>query len=292
MQQEPTVTKPTVSDLEHPSSAFQDENSEDMHFSAPRKSRLGAPQIQTQLSRLTDRTRPRRLKEHAPLETSMAAGYESATRTSPTSGFITWTRVRRSVLTPQDCITNVQNRAWTGFFECRLCGSFLDTQQEHRETCNTPEATRGHHACVHVVVCGLQLADLGITTEPRGATEAQPKLANIFTTGAVPGRSTALDVCVASSQSSKQLEETRRKRQLMEDCPTVRMKSQTCVTIAMTVDILSGRRTGDSTLPSLALCSMQQTSHPAGKVSRCQQNPFSADGNMISRQLFFAREQP
>ena len=34
-----------------------------MDFSAPRKSRLSAPQIQAQLSRLTDRTRLRRLKD-------------------------------------------------------------------------------------------------------------------------------------------------------------------------------------------------------------------------------------
>ena len=33
-----------------------------MDFSAPRKRRLGAPQLQSQLSRLTDRTRLRRLK--------------------------------------------------------------------------------------------------------------------------------------------------------------------------------------------------------------------------------------
>ena len=35
----------------------QDEDSEDMDFSAPRKSWLSAPQLQAQLSRSTDRTR-------------------------------------------------------------------------------------------------------------------------------------------------------------------------------------------------------------------------------------------
>ena len=39
-------------------------------------------------------------------------------------------RVCGSVLTPHDYITDVQkrlgNRAWTGFGECRLCGSFQD----------------------------------------------------------------------------------------------------------------------------------------------------------------------
>ena len=59
----PSVTTPTVSELEHPSSASQDEESDDLDFSsAPRKSRRSAPQLQAQLSRLPDRTRLRRLK--------------------------------------------------------------------------------------------------------------------------------------------------------------------------------------------------------------------------------------
>ena len=45
----PNVTNPTVADLEHPSSTCQDEDSEDMDFSAPQKSRLSAPQLQAQL---------------------------------------------------------------------------------------------------------------------------------------------------------------------------------------------------------------------------------------------------
>ena len=60
--QGPGVTNPTIASLEHPGSASQDEDSGHMDFSAPRKSRLSAPQFQAQLSRLTDRTRLRRLK--------------------------------------------------------------------------------------------------------------------------------------------------------------------------------------------------------------------------------------
>ena len=86
-------------------SASQDEHSEDMDFSAPPKSRLSAPQIQLQLSRLTDRTRLRRLKS-----TLLSKGAWQQARMSPTSGSTTWTRVR-----------NVQkrlgNRAWPGFGE-------------------------------------------------------------------------------------------------------------------------------------------------------------------------------
>ena len=60
--QGPGVTNPTVSALEDPSSASQHEDSEGMDFSAHRKSRLSAPQLQAQLSWLTERTRLWRLK--------------------------------------------------------------------------------------------------------------------------------------------------------------------------------------------------------------------------------------
>ena len=46
--QGPSVTNPTIASLEHPSSASQDEDSDDMDFSAPKKSRLSAPQLQAQ----------------------------------------------------------------------------------------------------------------------------------------------------------------------------------------------------------------------------------------------------
>ena len=110
---------------------------------------------------------------------------------SLTSGFTTWTHVR----CPHDYITNVQrrldNRAYTGFGQCRLCG-FLDSPLEHGENCSTAEATRGH-----TVLGGPTLADPGDATEPRGLTEAPFIPADLFTTAVVPGRSADLDVCVA-----------------------------------------------------------------------------------------------
>ena len=45
----------------------------------------------------------------------------------------------------------------------------------------------------------MKHADPGFTAEPRGLTASQSRPADIFTTAAVLGRSTALDVCVASS---------------------------------------------------------------------------------------------
>ena len=57
------VAGPTIASLGHPGSASQDDDSDDMDFSAHRKGRLSGPQLQAHLSRLTDRTRLRRLKE-------------------------------------------------------------------------------------------------------------------------------------------------------------------------------------------------------------------------------------
>ena len=164
-----------------PVSASHDEDSEDMDFPAPRKSRLSAPQLQAQLSRLTGRTRLRRLKN-----TLLSEGaWQQVTRIED----LCHTHVSHewlyhldacagSVLTPHDYITNAQkrlgNRAWTGFGDCPLC------------------------ACVHAVLCGLKLTDPRPTTDPRGLTATQPRPADIFTAVAVPGRSAALDVCVAS----------------------------------------------------------------------------------------------
>ena len=41
-----------------------------------------------------------------------------------------------------------------------------------------------------------------VAREPRGLTEAQSSPADLFATAAVPGRSAALDVCVASSNAA------------------------------------------------------------------------------------------
>ena len=97
-------------------------------------------------------------------------------------------------------VTNVQKKTQQlglhGFFNA----AYVDhswTELERGETCSTAEATR-----VHDVLGGLRLADLGITTEPRGLTETQSRQADLPTTAAVPGRSAALDVCVVLQSSS------------------------------------------------------------------------------------------
>ena len=57
------VANPTIASLGHPGSASPDDDSDDIDFSAPRNGRLSGPQLQAQLSRLTDRSRLRRLKD-------------------------------------------------------------------------------------------------------------------------------------------------------------------------------------------------------------------------------------
>ena len=107
-----------------------------------------------------------------------------------------------SVLTEADFVVGVQKRLGARVFEgcscCRLCGSPLDPELQHSETCATGAATRGHYACVRALVDGFRLADPGVSTEPRGLTDTTARPADILTIAAIPGRSAALDVCVAS----------------------------------------------------------------------------------------------
>ena len=115
----PGVTNPTIASLEHPGSASQDADSDDMDFSAPRKSRLSAPQLQAQLSRLADRTRLRRLKD-----TLLSKGaWQQVTRIEDLchahvshKWLYHLDACAGSILTPPDYITNVLkrlgNRVW------------------------------------------------------------------------------------------------------------------------------------------------------------------------------------
>ena len=72
----PTVTNPTVSEIEQSSSASQDDDDDDVEFiPAPRKSRLSAPQLQAQLPRLSGRTEG--FEEHTRLQGCVAASDEN-----------------------------------------------------------------------------------------------------------------------------------------------------------------------------------------------------------------------
>ena len=243
-----------MSDLEHPSSASQDEDGDDMDFSAPRKSWLSAPQLQAQLSRLTHRTRLRRLKN-----TLLSKGAcQQVTKIED----LCHAQVSHKWLLPPGRMRGKCPDAERLHYEraektrqqtlggwCRCCGSFLNPQVEHAETFTKVEATRGHYACVHAVVCGMKLADPGITTEPRGLTASQSRPADIFTTAAVPGRSAALDMCVWHPPLQQQPEETQRRRHWIANSGITETKSWNCDSRAFNIALLFGQRMDDSTRP-------------------------------------------
>lgn len=113
---------------------------------------------------------------------------------------------RGTVLAPCDYIVIVQRRLGARIYnvdaQCRICGCALDPQVEHSDCCDPAGATRGHYAVVRELVRGLKLADPGFLTEPRRLTTTESRPADILTSAAVPGRSAALDVCVASPNAS------------------------------------------------------------------------------------------
>ena len=116
-----TKTDPTSQD---------DEDGEEVTCAPAWRGRLNSPQLHAHLSRLSDRTRLRRLTDTEWLyHLDTCAG---------------------SVLAPHDSAVNVHqrlgNRSCMG--GCRLCGTFFDPQLEHGDTCSATEATRGHYACV------------------------------------------------------------------------------------------------------------------------------------------------
>ena len=139
--QGPSVTNPTASVLEHPSSASQDEDSEDMDFSAPRKSRLSAPQLKAQLS-----------EEHKWLyHLDACAG---------------------SVLTPHDYITDVQerlgnsvDRIWRVPLMRLFPGPTVATRRDPAARPKPREDTTHAFTLWYAV---NKLADPGVTSEPRG----------------------------------------------------------------------------------------------------------------------------
>ena len=167
----------------------------------PRKSRLSGPQLQAQLSRLTDQTRFRRLKERL----LSKGAWQQVTRMENLCHAQVSHKLlfhldasAGSVLTPHDNITNVQKTLGNRLLEGDSVGAAAPSSTLSWSI-QKPAAPLVHYACVHAVVCGMKFSDPGITTEPRGLTASQSRPADVFTTAAVPGRSAALDVCVASS---------------------------------------------------------------------------------------------
>ncbi len=171
--------------------------------------RLSAPLVQKELSKLRDCTRLRALEQLlASQENWPQLDRLKELRRPEVCHKWLWhlDSSRGAVLGEPDYVANVQRRLGArliaGHPPCRICGAPLDPQLEHSETCATAEATRGHYACVRSLVEGLRLADPTVTTEPVGLTSTSERPADILTSAAVPGRSAALDVCVASPNSA------------------------------------------------------------------------------------------
>ena len=145
----PRVTSPTVSDLEHPSSASQEKTVRTSTSQRPGRAdsvrRSSKRSFQGKLLGLDSGAS----EEHTPLPRSLAASYEDRR-------LVPHARLPKVALS-LGCVCGkcldaarlhhqrpekTWNSAWTGIGECRLCGSFLDPQLEHSETCSTAEATR------------------------------------------------------------------------------------------------------------------------------------------------------
>ena len=76
-------------------------------------------------------------------------------------------------------------------------------------------------------MCQRNARRSGNSAELRGLTEAASRPVDIFTTGAVPGRSAALDVCVQRPPTQQQLVEMQHKPPLNEEHSVLEANFQT-----------------------------------------------------------------
>ena len=281
--QGPGVANPTITSLEHPGSASRDEESDDMDFSAPRKSRLSAPQLQAQLSRLTDQTGLRR-----PKDTLLSKGaWQQVTRIED----LCHARVSHkwlfhldacagSILTPHDCITNVQkrlgNRVWVGGGQCRCCGSSWTHSWNTEKLAALPKPSEDTTHAFTPSYADCYSPTQASQWNPEGS---QPRIPGrlIFSLPLLSPDAAPPWTCVWPLPQQQRLEETRRRR-------TTGMKSQTCGTRSLSTPCLDGWTTTPCRHSNTAVC--RQRTQPEWPAD------FGADGNMKFKFLFFAGEQP
>ena len=147
----------------------------------------------------------------------------------------------------------------------------LDTQLEHRESCSTAEATRGHYACVHVFFQGLRLADPGITTEPRGLdSQTHNQDGPIFSPPLLSQDAAwLLDVCLASSTAAAARGDAAQAAFLIAKPHTTREKSRAYKLEASSVVHWLGQQIVGHTLQSPEPYSTQLTLHHVATDSKC-----------------------
>ena len=187
--QGPGVTNPTIAPSNIPHSASQDEDSEDMDFSAPQKSRLRSPQFQARPSRVTGRTRLSRLKNTL-LSTGawqQVARIEEMCHTQVSHKWLYHLDAcADSVLTPHDYITNVQ-KDWA--IECgHALASAASAAPSWTHSWNTEKLPAPSKPLRMRCRCDLRLTICRSRQlyGTQGLTASQSRPADFFTTAAVP----------------------------------------------------------------------------------------------------------
>ena len=185
----PAVVGPTVADVQCADPTLQkDADGEQITNASARRRRLNALQLKTQVSRLSDRTKLRRLKHslQAKRKWQQVVWIEDLCNTHVSHKWL-WTHVRevswRRTTLWSMFKTRQGNRSSTGESGSRLCGTFWIRRwnMERLAALSKPcEATKP-----------------GVSTKPRGLTETTSRSADMSTTAAVSGRGAALDVCAA-----------------------------------------------------------------------------------------------
>ena len=135
------------------------------------------------------------------------------------------------------------------------------------------EATRELCACVHAVVCGMKLADPGVTTNP-GADSFAIQAGRRFHHRCCPWTQCGTGCVRGFLQCSGSPWGRRRFSE---------MKLWNCGNRAFTISLLFGQRMDDRIQPSLERFSTRQTLPPARTGSICRRNHFIASGNTKSK---------
>ncbi|CAE8635350.1 unnamed protein product [Polarella glacialis] len=177
----------------------------------PASSQSHRPQLQQALSGLVDRDCSDKLTAQADAEGRLpdARRLRDLKDTTVSSEWL-WAVDPRSpaALEPDAFVSAVRLRLGAGFalepLLCRACRRVLDPGGSHALCCAPGESTRGHNDVRDAVFDLVHLADATAEKEVLGLLEAAPGLrpADILTSAASPGLTSALDVGIASPDAA------------------------------------------------------------------------------------------
>ena len=259
-----------------------------MDFSAPRKSRLSGPQLQAQLSRLTDRTRLRRLKD-----TLLSKGaWQQVTRIED----LCHAQVSHhldacagSVLTLEDYITNVQkrlgSRVWVGKADSVAVAVPSWT---HSWNTQKPAATpkpRGGTTRVFMPWSAASNSQTQALRPNPGSSLLGNPGRQVFSPPLLSRDAVLPWTSVWPPPLQRQPAETLHRRHSIACWRTTGRKSEHSDSRTFTTARLCGPRTGGHTRLSLGRFSTRQTSPPAATANNCRGNPFIAGCNTKSKSL-------